>query len=118
MVVFIGNLPKFAAEKDLCRLAQLAPDTPVRIVRKTDRHGQRRRYVLVPTRGEGHSKRLIRRLQGRRWLGATLVVREFRHRTAVNERRRVDWRRQPWASPERRCGERRARALSVTSLVA
>ena len=118
MVVFIGNLPKYAAEKDLCRLARIAIDTPVRIIRKTGRSGQVQRYALVPVHGESRANRLITRVQGREWLGQKLVAREYRHRIAANERRRVDWRRQDWAGAERRRDERRNRTATPTLLVA
>jgi len=118
MVVFIGNLPKYAAEKDLCRLAHIALDTPVRIIRKSDRYGRTQRYALIPAQGESRSKRLIRRMQARQWLGATLVAREYQHRTAANERRRIDWRTQPWKGAERRSAERRNGAVPLASLVA
>ena len=118
MVVFIGNLPKYAAERDLCRLARLPLRTAVRIVRKTGRSGQMRRYGLVPVPSESQARRLIRRLDGREWLGQKLVAREYQHRIGANERRRVDWRRQDWAGVERRRDERRSRAATLTSLVA
>jgi len=118
MVVFIGNLPRHAAEKDLCRLAQLALGTPVRIIRKAGRQGQPQRYALIPATVESHSKRIIRRMHGRKWLGATLVAREYQHRTAANERRRVDWRSQRWTGAERRCSERRGRPVALASRVA
>jgi hypothetical protein len=118
MVVFIGNLPKYAAEKDICRLARLPLRTAVRIIRKTGRSGQLQRYGLVPVSSESQARRLITRLHGRECLGQKLVAREYQHRIAANERRRVDWRRQDWSGAERRRDERRNRAVTLTSLVA
>ncbi len=39
--------------------------------------------------------------------GCDIVVREYRHRTYINERRNMKWRENPWCSEERRLIERR-----------
>ena len=118
MVVLIGNLPKYAAEKDLCRLARIPLHTPVRIIRKTGRSGHLQRYALVPVHSQSQATRLITRMQGREWSGQKLVAREYQHRIAANERRRVDWRRQGWAGVERRRDERRNWSARLGSMVA
>ena len=107
MVVFVGNLPKQAAEKDLCQIARLAPTTPVRIFRKKSRGGDIQRYALIPNGNGKQARRVINRLHGFLWFGHRLVARNYCQRTAANEQRRVDWRSQHWDGVERRQRERR-----------
>ena len=107
MVVFIGNIPKFAVEKELLRLTGLGPGTPLRIIKKPARNGAMLRYALVPTANRKQAQRLIDRLNGYDWRGHVLSVRYYHQRAGVNERRRVDWRRLAWSGAERRCRERR-----------
>jgi hypothetical protein len=107
MVVFIGNLPKQAAEKDLCHLAGLAAATPVRIFKKSNASGEVHRFALVPVSSEMQARRLVNRMRGFLWYGHKLAARSYRQRTAANEQRRVDWRAQSWTGDERRLHERR-----------
>lgn len=119
MVVFIGNLPKQAAEKDLCQLAHIPPGTPLRVIKKAGRDGEVIRFALVPVTGDSYAHRLIKRMQGLQWHGHRLSAHDYQHRTAANERRRVDWRGQTWGQLERRQAERRlALAAAPISRVA
>lgn len=107
MIIFLGNLPAIATEQDLHDLARLDEETRVRIYKKQDGKGGLHRYGLVYMKTDDDGRKLIRRLQGVACHGRTLQVREFGHRSASNERRRLDWREVPWEGPERRKGERR-----------
>ena len=109
MVVFIGNLPKQAVEKDLCQIARLAAAARVRIFKKKSRSGDVYRFALVPVNNDRQARRLAKRIQGFLWHGHRLVARVYRQRKAVNEQRRVDWRAQSWSRDERRRCERRNR---------
>lgn len=109
MVVFIGNLPKQAVEKDLCQIARVAAAAPVRIFKKTSRCGDVHRFALVPVGNDRQARRLVNRIHGFLWHGHRLVARIYRQRTAASEQRRVDWRTQSWSRDERRMCERRLR---------
>lgn len=109
MVVFVGNLPKTALEKELCQIARLESCAGLRIIRKKARCGDILRYALVPVHNECHARRLIVRLQGLRWNGHCLTARYYEVRVTGNERRRVDWRSLTWEGEERRVTERRTR---------
>ena len=108
MIIFIGNLPAGISAQVLGELAGLDPATPARICKKHDTAGDLHRYALVHVKSERDGARLIRRLDGTGCYGNRLVAREYAHRKAANERRRLDWRSMPWDGPERRRGERRA----------
>lgn len=118
MVVLIGNLPKRAAEKDLCQMLRIPADTRVRIMKKVGRSGLVQRFALVPVDGEHHACKLIKRAQGMDWQGQKLTAHEYQHRIGANERRRVDWRSHVWNATERRQVERRSSMTSSDSLVA
>ncbi|MCO6412893.1 MAG: RNA-binding protein [Thiogranum sp.] len=118
MVVLIGNLPKCAVEKDLCRLFGLTLGTKVRIVKKYAPHGAVQRFALIPVDKESHARRIIASAHGMEWQGHTLIAHEYQHRTGARERRRVDWRSQSWNGLERRLDERRSFAMDSRSLVA
>jgi hypothetical protein len=107
MIIFIGNLPAVATVRDMCVFAGLPEGSIPRIIKKQDGAGGLYRYALVQTRSEREACRLIGQLHGRICHDHTLVAREFRNRTAGNERRRLDWRELPWDGPERRVAERR-----------
>ncbi|MDH3899591.1 MAG: RNA-binding protein [Gammaproteobacteria bacterium] len=107
MIVFIGNLPAEITVKDLVDVAQLAAGTAVRICKKRDSDGGLYRYGLVHLKSDREGRKLIRRLHGTGMSGNSLQAREYGHRRASNERRRLDWRSVPWHGPERRNGERR-----------
>jgi hypothetical protein len=107
MIIFIGNLPALAKDRDPCVFAGLAEGMIPRIIKKHDGNGGVHRYALIQTRSEREGRMLIGRLHGRTCHDHTLLVREFRNRTAGNERRRLDWRELPWVGPERRVAERR-----------
>lgn len=116
MVIFIGNLPMLAAEKDICRVARLPAGTHLRVIKKAGRDGELHRYALVQTESQRQGQRLIRRLHGQVLGGNRLVVREFRQRRAANERRSPHWRIHGSPGVERRRSERRcwtATALRV-----
>jgi hypothetical protein len=89
-------------------VAPLAAGTPVKIYKKQAGNGDRYRYGLAHLKSEKEGRKLIRRLHGAEMRGNSLEAREFGHRRASNERRRLDWRSVPWRGPERRKGERRA----------
>jgi hypothetical protein len=108
MIIFIGNLPAVARDRDPCVFADLVEGMIPRIIKKHDVNGGLYRYALVQCRTEREGRRLIGRLHGRTCHDHTLVAREFRNRTAGNERRRLDWRELPWTGPERRVAERRS----------
>ena len=118
MVVFVGSLPKTAAEKDLCHIAHLDPTTPLRIIKKQARTGETLRYALIPVGDRKQAQRLIKRLHGYPWLGRRLSARPYEQRIAGNEQRRLDWRTQTWAGVERRVAERRNPQASPHLLVA
>ena len=106
-VVFIGNLPKQAVEKDLCHLAHLPVATPPGIFKKKSRSGEVHRYALVPVANQRQARRLVKRMQGVLRYGHRLEARSYRQRIAANEQRRVDWRSRQWSGAERRLHERR-----------
>jgi hypothetical protein len=107
MIIFIGNLPAVATDRDPCIFAGLPEGMVPRIIKKDDGSGGLHRYALVQARSDREGRRLIGRLYGRTCHDHTLVAREFRNRSAGNERRRLDWREFPWDGPERRVAERR-----------
>jgi hypothetical protein len=107
MIIFIGNLPAGASERDPCVLVALPEGMLPRIIKKDDGNGGLHRYALVQSRSDREGHTLIGRLHGRICHDHTLVAREFRSRSAGNERRRLDWRELPWDGPERRVAERR-----------
>jgi hypothetical protein len=111
MIIFIGNLPAGVSTRALIEMTGLAGATPVRICKKHDDHDGLHRYALLFLKSERDAGRLIRRLDGTGCYGKRLVVREYAHRKAANERRRLDWRSVPWDGPERRLGERRTSRL-------
>lgn len=112
MVVFIGNLPKSAVEKELCQIARLGASSGLRIIRKKARSGEMLRYALVPVSNEKRAQRLIERMQGLRWQGHRLSARSYESRVAGNEQRRLDWRARAWFGQERRLSERRGQTLA------
>lgn len=118
MVVLIGNLPKHAAEKELCQLLGLALGTKVRIVKKPARNGVVQRFALVPVDNGNRARRLIELAHGMEWQNYTLIAHEYQHRTGARERRRVDWRSRRWDGLERRLDERRSFSMDSRSLVA
>ncbi len=118
MVVFVGNLPKTAVERDLCQIARLDPATPLRIIKKRARTGEMLRYALIPVTDGKQARRLISRLNGYGWQGQRLAARLYQPRVAGNEQRRIDWRTQRWIGVERRCTERRNRPAAPASRVA
>ena len=107
MIIFIGNLPAVATDRDPCVFADLVEGMIPRIIKKDDGNGGVHRYALIQSRSEREGRRLIGRVHGRTCHDHTLVAREFRNRTAGNERRRLDWREIAWDCPERRVTERR-----------
>jgi len=107
MIIFIGNLPATASERDACVFAGLSEGMLPRIIKKDDGNGGLHRYALVHSRSDREGRRLIGRLHGRTCYGIELVAREFWNRSAGNERRRLDWRVITWDGPERRVAERR-----------
>lgn len=107
MIIFIGNLPPAARETDTCIFAGLPEGAQPRVYKKQDGNGGLHRYALIHPGSEREGRRLIRRLNGRTCDGHKLIAREYGHRSASNERRRLDWRELPWDGPERRKGERR-----------
>lgn len=111
MVVLIGNLPKLAAERDLCRIFQITAGTPVRIIKKKSRTGLMQRFALVPVEEARSIHKLIKQASGKEWQGQTLIAHEYQHRIGANERRRVDWRTHAWHGVERRLDERRSSLL-------
>jgi hypothetical protein len=108
MIIFIGNLPAGMTARAINELAGRDTAMPVRICKKDDGAGGLHRYALLHVKSVREGLRLIRRLDGVDCLGNRLVAREYAHRKAANERRRLDWRSVPWDGPERRRGERRA----------
>ena len=113
MLMFIGNLPATMNEQGLCELGQFPPGVHVRIHKKLDGTQVVHRYGLAYFQQSGEAEKLVERLNGKSVQGNTLQVREFGHRRANNERRRLDWREIPWDGPERRKSERRAWLASI-----
>jgi hypothetical protein len=107
MIIFIGNLPAVAMDRDPCVFAGLPAGVQPRIIKKQDANGGLHRYALFHARSDREGHRLIERLHGRTCHNHALVVREFWSRSAGNERRRLNWREIPWDGPERRVVERR-----------
>ena len=107
MIIYIGNLSAATAGHDLLRLAGLPAATPVRIIKKQVRHAVMSRYGLVHARSDREGQKLVDYLNGKMIHGTKISVREFGHRLAGNERRRLDWRAVPWEGAERRMHERR-----------
>jgi hypothetical protein len=118
MVVLVGNLPKQAAEKDLCQMLRIPAGKRVRIIKKSSRSGLVQRFALVPVEGDHQARKLIKRAQGMDWQGQKLIAHEYQHRTGANERRRIDWRSHVWSGIERRQDERRSSVVPADSLVA
>lgn len=108
MLIYVGNLPKGAGETDLCREGHLPAGTRVRVVKKAMRDGSRTRFGLLQVDPEARARKVMARFDGLRLNGQMLSAREYTHRTAANERRRLDWRSLPWDGPERRLHERRS----------
>jgi hypothetical protein len=107
MIIFIGNLPAVATDRDPCVFAGLPEGMLPRIIKKVDGNGGLHRYALLQSRSDREGRRLIGQLHGRHCHDHMLVAREFRNRSAGNERRRLDWREIPWDNAERRVAERR-----------
>jgi len=109
MLMFIGSLPAAMSERALRDLARLPSGTHTRIHKKLNGTQVVHRYALVHLNQRRETEKLVKRLGGMLVHGCTLQVREFGHRLASNERRRLDWREVPWDGPERRKSERRVR---------
>ncbi len=109
MLMFIGNLPAVINEQVLCELAQFPLGTHARIYKKLNGTQVVHRYGLVHLKQARDVKKLVKRLDGKSVHGNRLQVREYEHRRAGNERRRLEWREIPRDGPERRKAERRAR---------
>jgi len=107
VIVYIGNLPPVFTTSHLCELARIASGTHHRIIKIHDGSGDVHRYGLIYLKSERAAEELIGSLDAFVCQGHTLEVREYQHRVAGNERRRLDWRRVPWMDEERRRAERR-----------
>ncbi len=71
MIIFIGNLPATASERDACVFAGLSEGMLPRIIKKDDGNGGLHRYALVHSRSDREGRRLIGRLHGRTCHGTT-----------------------------------------------
>ena len=112
MIVFIGNLPPAFSNSHLDDLTSIASGTHHRIVKKHENNGDVYRYGLIYLKSERDAQQLISSLNGFDCQGHALEVREYQHRAAHNERRRLDWRTLHRDGVERRRGERRAQGSS------
>jgi hypothetical protein len=108
MIVYIGNLPPGFSGSHLAELTHAASGTYHRIIKKQDPNAGVFRYGLIYLKSGCDAEQLIGSLNGFVCQGHTLEVREYQHRAASNERRRLDWRTLPWKGVERRRSERRA----------
>ena len=107
MIIYIGNLPGSATQHGLCSLARLSNGGQACIFKKQGHNGSFYRYALLTAATDRFGEKSISYLQGKRLEGNVLEVREFKHRIAGNERRRLDWRAVPWQGEERRLNDRR-----------
>ncbi len=112
MIVFIGNLPPVFTNNHLGDLARIVSGTHHRIIKVHDDSGDIQRYGLIYLESGRDARQLINSLNGFDCQGQALEVREYQHRAACNERRRLDWRTIPWNGVERRRGERRSTGSS------
>jgi uncharacterized protein YhdP len=108
MVIFLGNLPAEAGERDLCQMARLPAGTHLRILKKKNRDGEIIRYGLIHVETEHVSRKILHRLRQFYYQDQEITVREYSHRVSSNERRRLDWRERSWHRLERRRSERRS----------
>ncbi len=114
MIVLIGNLPPAFSSSHLEELTHAASGTYHRIIKKQDQNGDVFRYGLIYLKSVHDAEQLISSLNGFVYQGHALEVREYHHRAASNERRRLDWRALPWKGVERRRCERRAPVSSTS----
>lgn len=122
MELYIGNLPENVTAFDLRKLftpiagsnsgkfsflrARTEPFMNFKIVEQRSASGMVR-YGWADIEPDEIAERCIERLNKAPFQGNTLVVREYFHRRAMNERRALDWRSKPWNGEERRVGQRR-----------
>lgn len=113
MDLFVGNVPPDVVPNELRRIFErplfrgLPPDCRIGVVRARDERGRELVYGLISGLPDRTARRLIRRLNSRRYRGRLLMVRPFVHRAYSNERRALNWRERPWPWDDRRTGERR-----------
>ena len=107
MEVFVGNLHDSVAYRDVALLFKEFKQPQVNLVETAQADGTPVRYAVVTFDSERLAKKAISRFDGHTLRGQPIMVREFIHRTYVNERRALDWRRRSWSEPERRRSDRR-----------
>lgn len=68
-------------------------------------------YVVIPS--ERLALKAIRKLNLKMLGDRRVIVREFQHRAAGNDRRAVAWRMKPWERSERRGDDRRVQRKNI-----
>lgn len=122
MELYIGNLPQDVTAFDLRKLftpvvgsnsgkfsflrARTEPFMNFKIVEQRSAGGMVR-FGWADIEPDEVAERCIEQLNKTVFQGNAIVVREFFHRRAMNERRALDWRSKPWHGEERRVGQRR-----------
>jgi len=125
--IFVGNLPSDIDASDLRALFKNTlrknvfdkvyekliskgnldkTNTSFRVFQKEWRGGVLN-YGHIEFRSKKIASVAIDMLDNVNFKGSDLVVREYRHRAYVNDRRDVEWRESPWRDEERRLIERR-----------
>jgi RNA recognition motif-containing protein len=122
MDIYVGNLPEGFVAYDLRRVfnevlkvngikrffSKIDPATDVKFtIVETQKDSDMARYGLVTIDSEEVGRLCVERLNNKIVRGRPLVVREYRSRTCMNERRALNWRERPWDGPERRKKDRR-----------
>lgn len=82
-------------------------------IRRMTHEGHIITYAFVTTTSERIAKKLMAKFSGKILTGSPVVVREFVHRCAGNERRNIGWREKPWKFFDRRRGIERRRYRNI-----
>jgi hypothetical protein len=107
MQIYIGNLSHEISSHDLMRLFRGFEDHTSFEFKYYMRGEKRFYFALTSIEPESVAIKAIKRCHMKRIKGRLIVIRDYKGRALVNERRSLDWREKLWDSDERRATERR-----------
>lgn len=108
MELFIGNLSPNANLGELITFFKgFSNKAKFRMEEKTLEDGVTIRYAVADFDNDKYALKMMEKFASQLYRGQELVIREYLHRTYINERRAVNWRDKPWRAGERRCDDRR-----------
>lgn len=113
MEIFVGNVsPKTRSSELKAFFKGFDKDARFDVVRlKGDYDTVVFGYVVIPS--ERLARKAIRKLHLKVLGERRVIVREFHHRAAGNDRRELSWRLKPWQQGERRGTDRRVKRRNI-----